>query len=144
MLFRSLLNHALWVAWLSEICRLAGRGEEAGRHAREALSLARQQKESGNEALALHQLGVVHAHTDPPEVELAEAHYRRALTLAEELGMRPLQAHCHLGLGTLYAKAGQPEQARTVLSIAVALYRTMDMAFWLPRAEAALAQVEGQ
>jgi hypothetical protein len=46
--------------------------------------------------------------------------------------MRPLQAHCHLGLGTLYAKAGQPEQARTTLSTAIALYRALDMSFWLP------------
>jgi Flp pilus assembly protein TadD len=61
--------------------------------------------------------------------------------LAEELGMRPLQAHCHLGLGTIYAKLGQPEPARTELCTAVALYRAMDMTFWLPQAETALAQV---
>jgi hypothetical protein len=58
--------------------------------------------------------------------------------------MRPLQAHCHRGLGTLYAKSGQPEQARAELSAAIELYRTMDMTFWLPQAEAALAQVEGR
>jgi hypothetical protein len=55
--------------------------------------------------------------------------------------MRPLQAHCHLGLGTLYARMGQPEPARQALSTAVALYRDMEMTFWLPQAEAALAQV---
>jgi hypothetical protein len=58
--------------------------------------------------------------------------------------MRPLQAHCHLGLGTLYAKIGQREQARTELSTAIAMYRTMAMTFWLPQAEATLAQVEGR
>ena len=68
--------------------------------------------------------------------------YQQALTLADELGMRPLQAHCHLGLGTLYAKVEQEEQARAELSTAIALYRTMEMTFWLPQAEAALAQVE--
>ena len=57
-----LLERAYMVAWLSEVCRLAGRGEEAGQHARQALDLARQQKERGNEAFALHQLGVVQAH----------------------------------------------------------------------------------
>ena len=56
--------------------------------------------------------------------------------------MRPLQAHCHLGLGTLYIKTGQWEQACTELSTAIALYRDMDMPFWLPQAEAALAQVK--
>ena len=137
-------NHAHRVAWLSEVCRLAGRGEEAWQHARQALDLARQQKERGNEALALHQLGVVHAHADPPDVAQAEAHYQQALALAEELGMRPLQAHCHLGLGTLYATTGQRQQARAALSAAIDLYRAMDMTLWLPQAEAALAQVEGQ
>jgi hypothetical protein len=58
--------------------------------------------------------------------------------------MRPLQAHCHLGLGTLYARINQREPARAELSAAVDLYRAMDMTFWLPQAEAALAQVEGQ
>jgi tetratricopeptide (TPR) repeat protein len=79
----------------------------------------------------------------PPEVEQAEAHYQQALTLAEELGMRPLQAHCHLSLGTLYAKTGQRQPARAELSTAIALYRDMGMTFWLPQAEAAVAQAEG-
>ena len=129
------------VAQLSEVCRLAGHGEEAGQHACQALDLARQQKERGHEALALHQIGVVQAHADPPDVVQAEAHYQQALALAEELGMRPLQAHCHSGLGTLYATSGQQVQARAALSTALAMYRTMDMAFWLPQAEAVLAQV---
>jgi MalT-like TPR region len=62
----AMVNHARWVAWLSEVCRLAGHGEEAWQHARQALDLARQQKERGNEALALYQLGVVQAHAAPP------------------------------------------------------------------------------
>src|SRR5262249_52146728 len=130
------------VAWLSEVCCLAGRGEEAWQHARQALDLARQHKERANEAHALYQLGTVHAHTDPPDVAQAEAHYHQALALADELGMRPLQAHCHRGLGTLYATVGQRDQARAALTTAIAMYRGMDMTFWLPQAEAALAQVE--
>ena len=57
--------------------------------------------------------------------------------------MRPLQAHCHRGLGTLYAKIGRPEQARAELATAIELYRAMDMTFWLPQAEAVLAQIAG-
>ena len=76
------------------------------------------------------------------EAELAEASYREALALAEALGMRPLQAHCHRGLGMLYATVGQQEQARAELSAAVNLYQAMEMAFWLPETEAALAQVD--
>jgi len=54
--------------------------------------------------------------------------------------MRPLQAHCHRGLGTLYAANGQRKPAGTALSTAIAMYRDMEMTFWLPQAEAALAQ----
>ena len=139
----ALANHSRWVAWLSEVCRLAGRGEEAWQHARQALDLARQHKERGNEALALHQLGALHAHADPPDAVQAEAHYQQALALAEELGMRPLQAHCHLGLGKLYGEVGRQDDACAELQTAIALYRAMDMTFWLPRAEGALAQVVG-
>jgi tetratricopeptide (TPR) repeat protein len=140
----ALQNHALRIAWLSEVYRLEGHSEEAWQHARQALDLARQQKARGEEALALHQLGAVHAHDASPDVAQSEAHYQQALALAEELGMRPLQAHCHRGLGTLYAATGQWEQARTELAAAIGLYRAMDMTFWLPQAEVALAQVEGR
>jgi tetratricopeptide (TPR) repeat protein len=124
--------------------REAGRGEEAWQHARQALDLARQHKERGNEALALYQLGVVQAHADPPDAAPAAAHYQQALALAEELGMRPLQAHCHRGLGRLYAATGQREQARAALSTAIELYRAMEMTFWLPETEAVLAQADAR
>ena len=55
--------------------------------------------------------------------------------------MRPLQAHCHLGLGTLYSQTGQATQARTALSAAIDLYCAMQMTFWLSQAETALSQV---
>jgi class 3 adenylate cyclase/tetratricopeptide (TPR) repeat protein len=135
---------AHWVAQLSEVCRLAGRGEEARQHARQALDLARQQKERGNEALALHQLGVIQAYADPPDAAQAASYYQQALALAEELGMRPLMAHCHHGLGRLYHQTGRGEHARAALATAIDLYRAMDMTLWLPQAKAALAQVEGQ
>jgi hypothetical protein len=58
--------------------------------------------------------------------------------------MRPLQAHCHRGLGTLYAATDQREPARTALSTAIEMYRSMEMTFWLPQTAAVLAQVEGR
>ena len=69
--------------------------------------------------------------------------HQQGLALAEELSMRPLQAHCHRGLGLLYATTSRVEQARAELATAVAMYRAMDMTFWLPQTKAALAQVEG-
>jgi class 3 adenylate cyclase/tetratricopeptide (TPR) repeat protein len=127
---------------LGEAQLRAGRLEEARPLAVRALEQARTYQERGHEAYALRLLGDLAAHHDPPEVEEADTSYRRALALAEELGMRPLQAHCHLGLGTLHVKTGQQQQARTELSTAIELYRDMDMTFWLPQAEAALVQVE--
>jgi tetratricopeptide (TPR) repeat protein len=134
----------LYIAQLSRVCLLAGHVDEACQHAHQALALSQQYGERGTEGFALYHLGAVHAQADPPEVAQSEARYREALALAEELGMCPLQAHCHHGLGTLYAKSGQRELARTELSSAIALYRAMEMTFWLSQAEAALARVEQQ
>jgi class 3 adenylate cyclase/tetratricopeptide (TPR) repeat protein len=126
---------------LGEAQAQAGRLEEAQALAEQALTRAHARQERGHQAYALRLLGEIAVRRKPPQVEAAAAHYQQALVLAEELGMRPLQAHCHRGLGTLYATIGQQEQARTELSAAIGLYRAMDMTFWLPQTEAALAQV---
>jgi tetratricopeptide (TPR) repeat protein len=131
-------------AWLSEAYLRLGRLDEALTVAGRGLEFCRAHAQQGEQAWALRLLGEIYAHRQPPAVEPAEASYREALALALELGMRPLQAHCHRGLGTLYAKIDQQEKARTELSTAIEMYRTMDMTFWLPQAEAALAQVEGR
>ena len=120
---------------------LTGEVEEAHRLAQRELENARHHKMRGNEARALWLLGEIAMHRDWPDVTPAAAHYQQALTLGEELGMRPLQAHAHRGLGILYTKIGRREQARAELSIAIALYRAMEMQLWLPQAEAALVQV---
>ena len=130
------------VAWLSEAYLLAGRLEEARQCAEQAYDLARQYQQRGTQAWALWLLGESTARQASPEVEPAVSHYRQALALAEELGMRPLQAHCHRGLGTLYARQGQRQQARAALATAIDLYRGMDMTFWLPQTQEALTQTE--
>jgi tetratricopeptide (TPR) repeat protein len=127
---------------LGEAYLLVGRLEEAYTLAERALALARAHQERGNQAYALRLLGDIAARHDPPQAKEAEAYYHQAFALADELGMRPLQAHCHHGLGTLYIKMGRREQARAELSAAVELYRAMEMTFWLPQAEAMLAQVQ--
>jgi tetratricopeptide (TPR) repeat protein len=129
---------------LGEAHVLAGRWEEAHALAEHTLALTRTHQERGHQAYALRLLGAIAARREPPEVEPAAVHYRQALVLAEELGMRPLQAHCHRSLGMLYAMIAQQEQAHTALSTAMEMYQAMDMTFWLPQTEAALAQVEKQ
>jgi class 3 adenylate cyclase/tetratricopeptide (TPR) repeat protein len=132
------------VVWWGEAYLLAGQLDEAYTQAQRGLEISRAHQERGNQAYALRLLGDIAAQREPPEHEQAGAYYQQALALAEELGMRPLQAHCYRGLGTLYTKTGQAEQARAALAAAIALYRDMDMTFWLPQTEAALAQVEGR
>jgi tetratricopeptide repeat protein len=84
----------------------------------------------------LFQLGAVHTHASPPDILQAETHYQEVLALAEPRGMRPLVAHCHLGLGKLYRRTGKRDQAQEHLTIATMMYREMDMRFWLEQAEA--------
>ena len=136
-------GHALLITWLSEAYLLAGRTDDAMPLAEQALVLSQEHRERGDEAWALRLLGEIYSRRKTSDAEPAGANYQQALALAEVLGMRPLQAHCHRGLGTLYAKIGRAEQAHHELSVAIELYRAMDMTFWLPQAEAALAQVEG-
>jgi class 3 adenylate cyclase/tetratricopeptide (TPR) repeat protein len=137
-------HQALCRLSLGEAQMLAGQLEEAQTLAERALALARAHLERGNEAYALRLLGDIVMHCDPQEAEQAENGYQQALALAEELGMRPLQAHCHRALGTLYSRMGRVEQTHTALSAAIQLYRTMEMTFWLPQVEAALARVEAR
>src|SRR5262249_9312804 len=140
----SMSFHALALAWQSEASLLAGRMDEALALAERALTFCREHKQRGHEAWALRLLGDIAVQRHPPVAEPAADYYRQAMVLANELGIRPLLAHCHLGLGTLYAKMGRAEPARAELSAAIELYRAMEMTFWLPQAEAALVQVEGR
>ena len=128
-------NHPLFLAHLGEAHLLAGRRDDALAVARRALDLARRQKERGNEAWVLRLLGEIAAQADPPDLASAEAHYRQALARADELGMRPLVAHCHLGLGKLYRRTGDGAKAEEHLTTARAMYREMDMRFWMEKAE---------
>jgi tetratricopeptide (TPR) repeat protein len=125
-----------FLVYLVEAYVLADRLEDALEFAGRALTLAREGNQRGHEARALRLLGEVTARRDPPEH--ADGHYRDALALADELGMRPLVAHCHLGLGKLYRRTEKQDQAHEQLGTATTMYREMDMRFWLEQAEAEL------
>ena len=118
---------------LGRACLLLGRLDEARRLGDRAIESSL--NILGNEAHALHLLGDIATHPDGFDAACAEAHYREALALAEPRGMRPLVAHCHLGLGKLYRRTGRPEQAREHLTTATTMYREMGMQFWLEHVE---------
>ncbi len=127
---------------MGETYLLAGRLEEAVQCARQALEHARRQHEQSYEAYALRLLGEIAMHRHPLESDQAEIDYQQALGLAEDLGMRPLMAHCHRGLGEVHMQKDQLEQARAQLSISIDMYRDMEITFWLPQAEIELAKIE--
>jgi tetratricopeptide (TPR) repeat protein len=118
---------------------LEGRLADASRTAQEELAAAQQRKQRGAECQLLQLLGDIATHPERLEVTTAETHYRQALALAETLELRPLVAHCHLGLGRLYRRTGKREQVQEHLTTATALYREVGMTYWLEKAEAEVA-----
>jgi class 3 adenylate cyclase/tetratricopeptide (TPR) repeat protein len=127
--------HSLAVVHFAEACMLADQPEEAFTSAKRALAMTRERGDRGHEAYALRLLAEIAARPESLDRETAHARYHEALTLATELGMRPLVAHCHLGLGKLYRRTGQREPAQAHLTTATTLYREMGMTFWLEQAE---------
>jgi tetratricopeptide (TPR) repeat protein len=134
--------HSTPLVCLAEGYLQAGRVADAGHVATEGLELARARGERAMEAQALWLLGEITstAHT-PADLVAATERYEQARTLATELNMRPLAAHCYLGLGTLYRRTGDQAKAQEHLATAATMYREMGMTFWLERAEAVLAKL---
>jgi class 3 adenylate cyclase/tetratricopeptide (TPR) repeat protein len=128
------------LAQLGEAALAAGALPQARELADIALALSREQMASGDEAWSLYLLGAIHAGEDAAEVTVSESHYRQSLARAEELGMRPLVAHCHLGLGRLYRQTGKGRQAQEHFTVATTMYGDMDMRFWLEQAKAELRE----
>jgi class 3 adenylate cyclase/tetratricopeptide (TPR) repeat protein len=120
---------------LAEAYLVAHRFDEAKATARRALESARQAGEVAIVARANWLLGATATELDPPAVTEAIEAYGDATAMAQQLGMRPLIAHCHLGLGKLFARTGKRDQAQEHLTTATTMYREMDMAFWLRQAE---------
>jgi sugar phosphate isomerase/epimerase len=119
--------HCLSVVWLGDARRMVADLPTARRLGREALRLATERRERGNAAYALRLLGDVERAGGPREMETAREHYRRALALAEKLGMRPLVSHCHLGLGRLFQRLKERATADEHLAAAASCFRELDM-----------------
>ena len=134
-------NRALWLSFLSDAYLLAGRASDAAETARRGLEGARTRQERGEEAWNLRALAEALG-ADASDVNGAEGRYLEAQALGEELGMRPLVAHCHAGLAKLYRRTGKRQRAEVHLTTAAAMFREMDMRFWLEQAEAELKELE--
>jgi class 3 adenylate cyclase/tetratricopeptide (TPR) repeat protein len=129
--------HSRVLTSLSAAYLIAGRASDALQTTRRALDVARRHKERGHEAWSWRLLGEISLRAELGIGEAEEA-LHRALTLATELEMRPLVAHCHLGFGTLYRRSGRRGESDEHFATATTMYREMDMTYWLGRAEAEL------
>src|SRR5262249_5815915 len=107
------INEATRMAWLGEAHLLAGRPGVSREAATRALELARERQARGVEATVRHLLGEIASRAEPLDLEGARAYYDGALAVAEELGMRPLIARCHAGLGRLLLRLGESHAAET-------------------------------
>jgi DNA-binding SARP family transcriptional activator/class 3 adenylate cyclase len=136
-------GHIGYLGWiyymLGRTCLLIGRLDEALRLGERAIEFS--PRHPGFAAYNRHLIGDIATHPERLNAESGEAHYREALALAEPRGMRPLVAHCHLGLGTLFRRTGKREQTREHLTTATSMYSEMDMRFWLEKAETEMCQV---
>jgi tetratricopeptide (TPR) repeat protein len=122
--------HCGWAYYaVSRACLLLGWVDEARRLGDRAVESSRRQP--GFTAHARCLLGDIETHSDRFDVEAGAAHYRDSLALAQLHGMRPLVAHCHLGLGKLYRRIGEAEHTRENFTTAMTMYREMEMGFWL-------------
>ena len=133
---------SLRMVQLGEAHFLAGRVEEAWDCGTRAVVLAGEREERGHEAWAHWLLGEVVSNRDCPDMAAAETHYATSTALASELGMRPLVAHCHFSLGTLYRRTGD-RRATEHLTTAMSLFNEMGMRFWFEKAEAEMHALEG-
>jgi class 3 adenylate cyclase/tetratricopeptide (TPR) repeat protein len=126
---------------LSEALRLNGQLAKAFEAVEEALRIYRQTEEHYFGAWALLAMAKIRSEKDPEQIEQAKQIYLQSRELAEKLKMHPLLAHCSLELGQFYTRSGETEKARSELIKAIDLFRSLDMRFWLPKAEALLNEV---
>ena len=129
---------AVRVTLLANAYLLAGRRDRAHATALQALELARRYREKGPEAWALHLLAESEDLSPRDEAARTLSSRLAALRRAEELGMRPLVAHCRMGLGKLHAALGDRRKAQTELKAALSMYSDMDMQYWPDEARGAL------
>jgi hypothetical protein len=133
-------DHIIAIIPLGEAHLRAGSLDEARRLGERAVDVCIAHRGRGHHAWALRLLGEIAASVAGADPAVADRHYRQSLALASELGMRPLVAHCHFGLGKLHRHIGTHEPAQEHLTTATTMYREMGMESWLERVEMQLGE----
>lgn len=135
-------GHWLRAGGRAEAYLLVGRAADALPLAQCAIEISKAVKGRGVMGWALRLMGDVAAAQAPPLVDEAETAYREALKLAQEMGMRTLEARCRLGLGSLYRRLGRRDDARAELAAAREAFGALGMPFWAGQAEAETARLK--
>jgi len=139
----SALGHSVRLSCLAEALLAGNDLDAAWMRGQESLEYARRHNERGHEAWTLHILGDIAGRRRPDDVDGAARFYREALAIAEPLGMRPAVAHCRLGLGELFRRAGRADEAHAALREAAALFRDLDLDGLRERAEREITMPSG-
>jgi class 3 adenylate cyclase/tetratricopeptide (TPR) repeat protein len=139
---RRMVEYSQWTFWLSQALLLDGNLDRAVEVAERALEFALKYQERGHQAWTLRLLGDICVERGDGAFEQAESYYKQSMALARELGMRPLQARCHLAHGILHGLVGHRDEARTAFSASIELARAMEMRFWSERVEIALKELD--
>jgi len=124
---------------LGEAYLVAGRIDEARAVGERSAAAARRLGEPARLAWSTRLLAQIDVRSAAPS---AETRFRESLELAERLGMRPLAAHCHLGLGTLPDLREGGTDPAWHLAEAAKLFRQMGMTHSCEQAERARAGAE--
>ena len=120
---------------------LAGKVGEAEHVAISTMQLVDQHGYRGNQAKLAQLLGDIYASYSLPKADKAIDYYNQAISLANELQMKPLIAQCNRSLGLLYKGNQNYEKASPYLAHAVQLFSDMEMNQWVVRAEQELEAV---
>jgi tetratricopeptide (TPR) repeat protein len=131
--------YAFTVATLSEAMFRVGDEDRALDLAQLALNFARTRQHRGFEAWTLRLLGEITMRRKMVDLDVSKALFREALSAANECGMWPLIAHCHLGLSNVFCRSRNLSEARGHQRIAANLYRRLGMQFLLWRREMEIA-----
>lgn len=117
-----------FIAWLGEAQANAGRLQEARDNAQRALELARSYGQKGHEGWALRLLGDISCNTNSGN-GLAAGFYKEAMAIADDMGLRPLLAHCHFGNYRTAAMEGLGSDHH--LRFAIEIYTELNMDQWV-------------
>ena len=126
----------VYSAWLAEAQLLDGKIAEAVALATENLQLVESTGQRTGQCISYRVLAMAAAKEDPPNWNSVDSILATCLSLAEKRGERPHVALTQFRYAELLQQKGDLPKAREQLIQATALFREMEMTWWLEQGEA--------